>query len=177
MIHTNSVDHSRFPGKTWHASRTLNGPDELRGAVPARTPCMPVHASFTLTTPTSAQQILCSARPLGCVSAAQCRSERPTALLLLAPEKTTDVTPRRYLSVIETTVLHLAAALISQSQVPQAPPPQPSPPPPRLPKPTPPPPLPPAPAGGYSPPPPSPPPPSPPPEQPPSPHTSSTITK
>ena len=86
MIPTNSVDHSRFPVKTWHASRTLNGPDELRGAVPARTPCMPVHASFTLTTPTPAQQIFCSARPLGCVSAAQCRSERSTALLLLALE-------------------------------------------------------------------------------------------
>jgi hypothetical protein len=33
-----------------------------------------------------AQQIFCSARPLGCVSAAQCRSERSTALLLLALE-------------------------------------------------------------------------------------------
>jgi hypothetical protein len=41
MIPTNSVDHSRFPGKTWHASRTLNGPDERRGAVPACTPGMP----------------------------------------------------------------------------------------------------------------------------------------
>ena len=51
----------------------------------ARSAC-PVHPSFTLTTTTPAQQIFCSARPLGCVSATQCRSEPPTALLLLAPE-------------------------------------------------------------------------------------------
>ena len=154
----------------------LTSPDERRGAFPVRTLCMPVHASFTLTTTKPAQQIFCSARPLGCVSAAQCRSERPIPPFCSLPLKTTYVTPRRCLSVIETTVQHLAAALISQSQVPQAPPPPPSPPPPRLPKPTPPPPLPPAPAGGYSPLPPSPPPPSPPPEQPPKLHTCTTIT-
>ena len=51
----------------------------------ARSAC-PVNPSFTLNTTTPAQQIFCSARPLGCVSATQCRSERPTALLLLAPE-------------------------------------------------------------------------------------------
>ena len=51
----------------------------------ARSAC-PVNPSFTLNTTTPAQRIFCSARPLGCVSATQCRSERPTALLLLAPE-------------------------------------------------------------------------------------------
>lgn len=91
MIPTNSVDHSRFPGKTWHSSRTLNGPDELlRGAVPARTPCMPgtrlIHTDHTHTCAADLLLCFCSARPLGCVSAAQCRSERPTALLFFAPE-------------------------------------------------------------------------------------------
>ena len=81
MIPTNSVDHSRFPGKTWHASLTSSAALS-RHARPAG----PVHASFSLNTTTPAQQIFCSARPLGCVSAAQCRSERSTALLLLAHE-------------------------------------------------------------------------------------------
>ena len=78
MIPANSVDHSRFPGMAWYASRTLYGPGEGGGAVPA-------HASFTLNT-TTPEKSFCSARPLGCVSTAQCRSERSTALLLLAPE-------------------------------------------------------------------------------------------
>ena len=36
MIPANSVDHSRFPGMAWYASRTLYGPDERGGAIPAR---------------------------------------------------------------------------------------------------------------------------------------------
>jgi hypothetical protein len=80
MIPTNSVDHSRSP--------------ERRGMRPAH--CMALTSSsaalsrqHALHAHTCAADLLlcfCSARPLGCVSAAQCRSERPTALLLLALE-------------------------------------------------------------------------------------------
>jgi len=181
MIPSNSVDHSRF-----HMARVRTLMALTSSAALSRhaRPACPVHDSFTLTTSwhlrsrSSALLLLCPpARLRERHSVPERAPYRPS--VACPPEKTTDVTPRRYLSVIETTVLHLAAALISQSQVPQAPPPPPSPPPPsppppRPPPPTPPPPLSPAPAGGYAPPPPSPPP-SPPPEQPPSPHTSTSI--
>jgi len=70
MIPTNSVDHSRFPGNDGTRPHT-DGPDELRGAVPARTPCMPgtrlIHTDHIVA---PAQQIFCSASTLPARSAA-----------------------------------------------------------------------------------------------------------
>jgi hypothetical protein len=80
MIPTNSVDQSRFPGKIWHASHTLNGPDEQRGAVPARTPCMRYSTCLHTDHLTCSADLLlcfCSARPLGCVSAAPVPERAP----------------------------------------------------------------------------------------------------
>ena len=71
----------------WHGMPPAHCMALTSEAAPSRRACSecPVHASFTLNT-TTPEKSFCSARPLGCVSTAQCRSERSTALLLLAPE-------------------------------------------------------------------------------------------
>ena len=71
----------------WHGMPPAHCMALTSEAMPSRRACFecPLHASFTLNT-TTPKKSFCSARPLGCVSIAQCRSERPTTLLLLAPE-------------------------------------------------------------------------------------------
>ena len=93
MNSTLTVDTTeQVQGKTWHASRTLYGPDERRGARSrcARSAC-PVHPSFTLTTTwhlrsrSSALLLLCPPARLRERRSVPERAPN-TALLLLAPE-------------------------------------------------------------------------------------------
>jgi hypothetical protein len=94
MNSTLTVDtiEQQVQGMTWHASRTLYGPDERRGARSrcARSAC-PVHPSFTLTTTwhlrsrSSALLLLCPPARLRERRSVPERAPN-TALLLLAPE-------------------------------------------------------------------------------------------